>query len=67
MSKPKPTIRFDLDAGLPSDLPSVNQDVTLTVSGKLVKVAAKNADYNDFDNITVRPSKVTVGKQGKRG
>mgnify|MGYP001562516634 FL=1 len=66
MSKPKPTIRFDLDEGLPSHLPQVNSDVTLLVKGKLVKVAAKDAEYNDFAAITVRPSKVTV-EGGKKG
>lgn len=67
MSKPKPTIRFDMDDGLPGHLPQVNQDVTLLVKGKLVKVQAKNADYNEFDNIMVRPSSVKVEGGGKRG
>ena len=66
MSKPKPTIRFDLDEGLPGHLPQVGQDVSLMVKGKLVKVAAKDAEYNDFACITVRPSKVTV-EGGKKG
>lgn len=65
--RPKPTIRFDLDGGLPSDLPSVNQDVTLMVKGKLVKIASKGADYNDFDSITVRPSRVKVEGGKKNG
>ena len=67
MSKPKPTIRFDLDEGLPGHLPQVNEDVTLVVKGKLVKVAAKDADYNDFACITVRPSKVAVEGGSKKG
>ena len=66
LSKPKPTIRFELADGLPSHLPQVNQDVTLTVRGKLVKVAAKGADYDSFDCITVQPSKVTVEGGGKK-
>ena len=66
MSRPKPTIRFELDDGLPGHLPQVEQDLTLTVKGKLIKVAAKDADYNEFACITVRPSKVTVAG-GKKG
>ena len=62
----KPTIRFELADGLPGHLPQVNQDVTLVVKGKLVKVASKDADYNDFAYITVRPSKVAV-EGGKKG
>mgnify|MGYP001558203306 CR=1 FL=1 len=64
--KPKPTIRFELADGLPGHLPQVNQDVTLTVKGKLVKVAAKGADYDSYDCITVQPSKVTVEGGGKK-
>ena len=67
LSKPKPTIRFELEDGLPSHLPQVNQDVTLMVRGKLVKVAAKGADYDSYDCITVQPSKVTVEGGGKKG
>ena len=63
----KPTIRFELADGLPSHLPQVNQDVTILVKGKLVKVAAKEADYNDLATITVRPSKVTVEGGSKKG
>ena len=66
MSRPKPTIRFELDDGLPSHLPQVNQDVSILVKGKLVKVAAKGADYDSYDCITVQPSKVTVAG-GKKG
>ena len=67
LSKPKPTIKFNLGDGLPAHVPSVNSEVTLTVKGTLVKVAAKDAEYNDYANITVRPSKVTVGGGGKKG
>lgn len=63
MSKPKPTIRFDLDDGLPGHLPQVGQDVSLMVKGKLVKVAAKDAEYNDYPSIAVRPSSVVVVKK----
>jgi len=66
LSKPKPTIRFELEDGLPSHLPQVNSDVTLMVRGKLVKVAAKGADYDSYDCITVQPSKVTVEGGGKK-
>ena len=60
LSKPKPTIRFELDDGLPAHLPAVESEITLIVKGTLVKVAAKDADYNDFACITVRPSSVVV-------
>ncbi len=51
---------------MPANLPQVNQDVTILVKGKLIEVEAKNADYNNFDSIRVRPSKVTV-EGGKKG
>ena len=66
LSKPKPTIKFDLGDGLPPHLPSVNSEVTLTVKGTLVKVAAKDAEYNDYACITVRPSSVVVNGGKKK-
>jgi len=66
LSKPKPTIRFELDDGLPPHLPAVESEITLTVKGKLVKVAAKDAEYNDYANITVRPSSVVVNDGKKK-
>jgi len=44
----------------------VESEITLIVKGKLVKVAAKDAEYNDYANMTVRPSKVTVEGGGKK-
>jgi len=64
--RPKPTIRFDLGEGLPSRLPAVNSEVTLTVKGTLVKIAAKDADFNEYATITVRPSSVVVNDGKKK-
>jgi hypothetical protein len=67
MSRPKPTLRFEMPDGLPKDLPEVESEVSLNVRGKLVKVAAKDAEYNDYACLTVRPESVTVAKGKKRG
>ena len=66
LSRPKPTIRFELPDGLPGHLPQVEQAVTLTVKGTLVKTAAKDAEYNDYASITVRPSGVVVNNGKKK-
>ena len=69
MSRPKPTVRFELPDGLPKNLPDVESTVSLVVRGKLIRVAAKDGDYTgEFPCITVRPDSVVVqGKNGKPG
>jgi hypothetical protein len=60
---PPPEVRFELEDGLPANLPSVGKQVTLTVSGELCKVAKD--EWDNRDCITVRRPKVKLTSGGK--
>jgi len=61
-SKPQPTIHFELPDGLPKNLPDVESSVSLVVRGKLLKIAAKDGDY-EFPCLTLRPDSVTLKRR----